>query len=110
MTPNGHLTADQRAAAEFLGPYWAKAEPRNAAAGALAGGLLRAGWPVETVEHFIEAVAEVAQDEEAQKRVAWVAKTAEKLKKKAKVSGFPSLARVIGADGDNVVHRLRRTL
>jgi DNA polymerase-1 len=107
VTRNGRLTPDQHAAAEFLAPHWAKASPRNDAAGALAGGLLRASWQVETVEHFIEAVAEAADDAEVQKRVERVAPTAERIKKNQKATGWPKLTQVLGADGEKVVRRLR---
>jgi DNA polymerase I-like protein with 3'-5' exonuclease and polymerase domains len=103
---NGVLTPDQHAAAEFLAGHWPTGS-RNDCAGALAGGLLRADWPTTTVEHFIEAVAETAGDDEPQKRVARVAETAERLKKKEKVTGFPKLAALLGADGSIVVRRLR---
>ena len=107
---NGRLTDTQRDAAKFLGPHWAKASPRNNAAGALAGGLLRSGWPAETVEHFVEAVAEAADDDEVQKRVERVAETAKTIKAGGKATGFPSLAKAIGADGENIVRRLRLML
>jgi hypothetical protein len=104
---NGVLTPDQHAAARFLAGHWPTEGGRNNAAGALAGGLLRAGWPVETVEHFVEAVADAAGDDEPQKRVGRVAPTADKIKQGEKATGWPKLAEVIDADGDNVVRRLR---
>ena len=103
---NDRLTPDQHAAAAFLGAHWAS-RSRNIAAGALAGGLLRAGWPAENVERFIEAVAGEADDEEVAKRIARVAETAKTIKAGGKATGFPSLARVLGADGENVVRLLR---
>jgi DNA polymerase-1 len=107
---NGCLTEDQHTAAAFLAGHWPKEGNRNHAAGALAGGLLRADWPIETVERFIEAVAELASDDEPHKRVERVSETAERLKKDEKVTGWPKLAVLLGTDGDNVVRRLRLML
>jgi hypothetical protein len=90
---NGVLTPGQHAAAEFLAGHWPEGN-RNNAAGALAGGLLRAGWAVETVEHFVEAVAEEAGDDESHKRVERVGETAEKIKNGEKATGFPKLAQL----------------
>jgi hypothetical protein len=106
-TENGRLTPEQRTAAEFLGRHWPSEGNRNNAAGALAGGLLRAHWSVETTEAFIEAAAEAGGDEEPQKRVDRVAATAEALKNGKKTTGWPKLAKYLGKDGEKVVHRLR---
>jgi DNA polymerase I-like protein with 3'-5' exonuclease and polymerase domains len=103
---NGRLTTDQHAAAAFLASHW-PVDNRNNAAGALAGGLLRDGLLTETVEQFIEEVATAAADEEVHKRVERVGPTAEKIKKRAKTTGWPKLAEALGTDGDNVVRRLR---
>ncbi len=102
---------DRRAALRrcALAPYWVVGN-RNAAAGALAGGLLPGGWAIEAVEHFIEAVAAAADDEELLKRIGRVAETAQALKAGEKVTGFPALARTLGADGEDVVRQLRLML
>jgi hypothetical protein len=103
---NGVLTPDQHAAAGFLAGHW-PAGNRHHAAGALAGGLLRGGWPVATVEDFVAAVAEAAGDDEALKRVGRVAETVARIKRGAKATGFPALARLLGDGGGDVVRRLR---
>jgi DNA polymerase-1 len=111
-TENGRLTPEQHTAAIFLGKHWPDEGNRNNAAGALAGGLLRARWTVETVEAFVEAVAEAGGDDEPQKRSDRVAPTGEKLKNKTdakKVTGFPKLATYL-KDGQNVVRQLRLML
>jgi hypothetical protein len=108
----GSLTPKQQAAAKALAPYWPRGA-RDMAAMALAGGLLRADLGVETVEHFIEAVAEAANDEEIQKRVEVVRPTAEKLAAgDANVTGFPKLSNLIGSNGQGeaVVRKLRADL
>jgi hypothetical protein len=56
------------AAAALLGRYWPRGG-RNAAALALAGGLLRAGWDAVRVETFVRAVCAAARDEEVGNRV-----------------------------------------
>jgi DNA polymerase I-like protein with 3'-5' exonuclease and polymerase domains len=106
-TSNGELTDTQHAAARFFAGYWSNASPRNDAAAALAGGLLRNGWSVETVECFIGEVAKLADDDEAHKRVARVAETADAIKNDGKATGWPRLAKLLGADGGQVVRCLR---
>jgi hypothetical protein len=99
-------------AARFLAKHWSgplrENHRRHQAAGALAGGLLRAGLKVETVERFVEAVAEEAQDEEAGKRVGVVRPTDQKLKSKSgNVTGFPTLTQLLGDEGANIVRTLK---
>jgi hypothetical protein len=106
-SPNGRLSAEQQTAAAFLGKHWPEEGQRNNAAGALAGGLLRADWSEDMTEAFLGAVAEAAGDDEIEKRLPRVAETAEKLRKNEKVTGWPSLADYLGNDGKNVVRRVR---
>jgi hypothetical protein len=93
-------------AARHFAEHWPSGQ-RHQAALALAGGLLRAGQAVEDVEHFLELVAEAADDDEPVKRVSVVAPTAEKLKRKEKVTGWRTLIDLVGA---SPVGRLRRDL
>jgi AAA domain/Bifunctional DNA primase/polymerase, N-terminal len=86
--------AARLAAASLLARYWPRGS-RNDAANALAGGLLRAGWPEDQTEHFIKAVCLAAQDEETPARVRNVVDTAAKLKDGAAVTGWPTLAGII---------------
>lgn len=83
------------AAATLLALHWPQEGSRQDAALALAGGLLRARWSEDKVQHFIEAVCSVAQDEETRSRVRTVIDTAAKLKQGAQVTGWPSLARIV---------------
>jgi hypothetical protein len=69
--------------------------------------LLRDKWPIETVECFIGEVAELADDEEAHKRVARVADTADAIKNDRKATGWPQLTKLLGTDGGQIVRRLR---
>jgi hypothetical protein len=82
------------AAAVLLARYWPQGR-RNDAANALAGGLLRAGWPSDTAIVFIEAICQAAQDEETQARIRNVVGTAAKLEVGAHVNGWPTLSKII---------------
>ena len=70
----------------------------------LAGGLLRAGWTEDDVQHFVSLVCRLAGDEETRDRMRTISDTAAALAKGKKVSGFPTLARYVD---DGVVSRLR---
>lgn len=61
----------------------------------LAGALLRAGWPVAEVAHFVGAVARCAGDSEVHDRVAVVRDTARRLDAGESVTGIPRLREVI---------------
>jgi replicative DNA helicase len=91
------------AAASLLARYWHNGA-RHGAAGALAGGLLRAGYPAEQVESFIGAIADAAGDEEVSDRLRMVTDTAAKLNAGKRVTGWPRLAEHLG---DPVVDRVR---
>ena len=84
---------------------WPAAGSRNKTAMHLAGGLLRAGWCVEEVERFVALVAHAAGDEEVENRVGTVAETVSNLEEGKKVTGWPSLASVIGDAAVNQVLR-----
>lgn len=94
--------AARLAAAALVARYWPMGA-RNDAANALAGGLLRAGWPSNEVAEFIEAVCQAAQDEETRSRVRSAVDTAEKLDKGAQVTGWPTLATILDK---RIVNRL----
>jgi hypothetical protein len=106
---NGKLTPEQHAAAAYLGGYWGHIL-RHKAAAALAGGLLREGFDVATVEHVVEHVAAAAGDEELENRVATVKATAKKLTDKKPATGFPTLAKLLGKDGEHIVREFRRQM
>jgi DNA polymerase I-like protein with 3'-5' exonuclease and polymerase domains len=95
------------AAAALLARHWPTQGSRDEAAMALAGGLVRAGWDEEKISRFVEAVATAAGDEEARDRAGKAAPAAKKLEKEQKVTGWPTLAKTIGAAGEAVVRRVR---
>ena len=77
---------------------------------ALAGGLLRLGWPEDDVSRFLEAVAEATHDEEARKRIDTVGRTAGKQADGKTTTGWPSLATLLGDRGDVIVSAVRAWL
>jgi hypothetical protein len=98
------------AAVELLAKHWPGKSKRRDAHMALIGGLLRDGLPADQVKDLVESLAEATGDEEAQRRVALVAPTAAKLKDGAKVTGWPTLAKLLGEGGHQIVKQLRRLL
>ncbi len=92
------------AAAALLVQVW---EPgiRHEASLALAGWLLRVGWPLEEIEMFVSAVAAAAGDDDARDRVTAVVTTAQRIDDHA-VTGFSSLASLIGEARANLVSKL----
>jgi hypothetical protein len=111
QTPSasGQLTDEQNNAAVYLSRFWLECT-RNEAAAALAGGLLRAGWPQVTTEAFVKAVATTANDDNVNDRVARVAQTAARLAKGEKVYGWPKLAVFLDPKGVKVVRSVRLML
>jgi hypothetical protein len=98
-------------AAALLVRYWPrKAGTRQDAALGIAGGLLRAGWGVKEVEDFIRAAVTAAGDDEVEKRVETVARTAEKQTKREKTTGWPKAAEALGRAGQEVVKAVREWL
>jgi hypothetical protein len=95
------------AAASLLARHWPHRGGRQDAAMALAGGLLRAGWSQERVENLVEAAAVAARDEEFEKRKGAVARTAGAIEKGGHVTGWPSLATLLGKE---VVDRAQQWL
>jgi hypothetical protein len=98
------------AAASLLAQYWPDKGTRDRAAMALAGALTRLDWGEDKVSRFLGAVAVAACDEEAGKRAAKAGPTAEKLEDGKKTTGWPSLSRLLGEDGEAVVSRVREWL
>jgi putative DNA primase/helicase len=91
-------------AACLLTQHWpAPPEPgkhgcRHDVANALAGMLVRGGWPDEHVEKFVSIVAEAAGDEEAKSRAKAALATAKKIEMGGKATGGPALVKLLGAD------------
>jgi putative DNA primase/helicase len=97
------------AAASIIARHWPNEGSRHDASNALAGGFLRAGWPVEKVEWFILAVAQAARDEEMPARLKNVMTTARRLSSNQTATGWPTLAQLL-KDGQQVVSRVREWL
>jgi hypothetical protein len=95
------------AAAALLARHWPAKGSRQDAALALAGGLTRAGWPIEEIEQFVQAVAVAANDDEVRMRIQTVQRTANKIEDDAPASGWPALAKLAG---DDVVSKARQWL
>ena len=94
------------AAAALLARYWAVGS-RHHAALALAGMLLRAGWPEPRVRAFVLAVATAAGDNERASRLHDVLTTAARLGENRTTTGAPTLAEIVG---DAVVQKVREWL
>ena len=95
------------AAATVISRHWPAKGSRHDAALALAGGLLRAGWDKKEVERFVLAVADAAGDDEARHRVRDVASTAKQLMADSKTTGWPTLSKLLGRNGPEVVEKVR---
>ncbi|HEY1379752.1 MAG TPA: DUF3987 domain-containing protein, partial [Gemmataceae bacterium] len=98
------------AAVALLARHWPAKGTRQIAFLALIGGLLRAGWPQDRVERFIEALASATHDDEPRKRVQAVVATVGKLGQDRKATGWPKLEQLIGPAGKEVVAVARRWL
>ncbi len=95
------------AAAALIARHWPAQGQRNDAANSLAGMMLRAGWPENSVQQFIGAVVEAAGDEELRQRLRDVISTQKRLAAGRTATGAPTLAAIIG---DEVVRRVREWL
>lgn len=84
------------ASAALLGTHWPNKGSRHQAALSLAGGLLRAGWSVEDVKRFIEAVCVAVGDEETADRIRAAKTTDLRLRANDEATGWPTLAKIIG--------------
>lgn len=89
------LHASKLAAAVIIGRHWPAEGSRQEAALALAGALLRGGWPVEEARTFINAVAIAAGDGEAAKRAEAARFTARRMSQNLDVTGWPRLTTLI---------------
>ncbi|MFL5341871.1 MAG: DNA polymerase, partial [Gemmataceae bacterium] len=99
------LTACERVgAAALLARYWPAKGARHDARLALAGGLLRAGWPEDLTIRFITAVCVAAKNTDIADCEKVVSDTAARLRAGENVTGWPSLKQSVG---DDVVTRVR---
>ena len=80
--------------ASLLARYW-KPGMRQDCAMAVSGILLRAGWEVSEVEHFIEGITIGANDDETHDRVNTVNHTATSLSENKPVTGIPALKQLL---------------
>ncbi|MEJ7862893.1 MAG: DUF3987 domain-containing protein [Pyrinomonadaceae bacterium] len=79
------------ATACLVSTFWREGV-RNDLSLALSGALLRNGFDIAETKNFIQAVCDAANDQETSDRMKAVDATAEKLRRKEKVYGFPKLA------------------
>jgi DNA polymerase I-like protein with 3'-5' exonuclease and polymerase domains len=84
------------AVAALLARHWPGKGSRQDAAMFLAGGLLRAGWGEDQVEAFVRSVAVAARDDEPDQRVSVIGPTARAIREGTNVTGWPSLAGLVG--------------
>jgi hypothetical protein len=99
-----------RKAVRLLAKHWPGQGARHRAYAALAGGLLRDGLSVAEVEEIISSLADRTKDEEADKRLARATETAARLAANERAAGWPSLGKILGADGPAVVTEFRERL
>lgn len=76
----------------LLSRYYPAKGSRQFAAMALSGWLLRNGWTDDEVREFLEALCELARDEETRMRLAQIRNTATKVEHDLPATGRPTLA------------------
>ena len=94
--------ANKIAAAAVLAQAWPDIGARQNAAMALSGGLLRAGWSVNQVDLFMQAICDAANDDEFEMRLKTIKSSAEKIEEGSEVTGFPTLKELIGDHAVNL--------
>ena len=92
------LAVAECASASLLARHWPAEGGRHYAALTVDGFLTRLGWSREERQQFIEDVATVAGDDEAQDRINVSNRTEQKLADDKKVRGFPALCEAFGKD------------
>ncbi len=80
------------AACVLLARYYPPRGSRQFAAMALSGWLLRNGWGDEETAEFLNALCELAGDEEVRTRITQIRNTETKVKANLPATGFPTLA------------------
>lgn len=108
VTPEDlRLAVSRLAAATILSRHFPSKGSRHNFCLSLAGGLLRAGWSQKDAGAFVVAVATAGGSDEPEKHRAVAKDSAAKLAADKNVSGWPSLAEIVGA---KVVARAREWL
>lgn len=103
VSPNDIVAAlEQLAVAALLARRWKKGA-RDQITLSLSGALLRAGWKGEEVTEFIVTIADSANDDETEKRVAAVEDTKEKIDAGKEVTGIPTLVGLLGEKTVNAI-------
>jgi hypothetical protein len=105
LTEDLEAAVAEVAAAALLARYWPRQGSRQDAALALSGGLARADWEVKRVERFVEAVATAGQDDEIRMRAQTAERTYQKVKDCEDVTGWPTLAKLVGAEVVTLVQK-----
>lgn len=98
---------DTLAAAVLLARHWPAEGSRDRAAMALSGALVRAKWAEEKISRFVEAVAVAAGDEESRMRAGKAPGASRKIDEGKKVTGWPTLAELLGDHGKVIVQRVQ---
>lgn len=113
--PEGEADDRIEAVAALLGPVWPSGAPgpsRHGAHMAFAGGLLRDGVSDELAVDVMEAVAEVQEpgNGDREKRKSIVEHTREQLDANEKVTGWTTLAPMLGPNGAAILREVRELL
>ncbi len=98
------------AAAALLARHWPAKGSRDTAAMALDGALARVGWAEPRVFKFIDAVATAAGDDEVRMRTDKAGRASAKLEDGRHATGWPTLGKLLGEQGEAVVERVREWL
>lgn len=98
----------QLALAALLARHWPAEGVRQSFAMALAGGLVREGWDKDTIERFLRAVAEVADDEEANDRANTAGHTCARMEQSQTATGWRTVEQILGEHGPTIVQQARR--
>jgi hypothetical protein len=98
------------AAAALLARHWPNKGTRDEAAMALTGGLLKSGMEGVDVTEFLRAVAVAAGDDEVGMRSGKAEGTATKQQAGKKTTGWPTLAKLLGEHGPEVVRLVHEWL
>lgn len=95
------------AACALLAKYYPPSGSRHDALGALIGALARTGYENTEIDRFVRAVVTVAGDPDIGDRVGWIEHTLVKLERTSRVTGWPTLAKILP---EPVVDRVKEWL